>query len=71
MYSVILPSTKLGGGNKKDGTVYLRQLDDASVIRILKENPTEFPDEQRILNMIFDEKFYNLKAPQRKLSGIY
>lgn len=64
MYSVILPSTKLGGGNKKETSVYLRQLDDATVIRFLAEQPITYPDEQRILNMMFDDRFYDIKALQ-------
>lgn len=69
MYSVILPSSKLGGGNKRDESVYLRQLDDATVIKYLRENPINYPDEQRVINMMFDDKFYDIKAhrPTRAL----
>lgn len=60
MFSVIMPSTKLGG-NKRHDTVFLRELDDATIIKFLRENPIPYPDEQRVLNMLFDEKFYDTK----------
>jgi hypothetical protein len=67
MYSVILPSTKLGGGYKRDAMVYLRALDDATIIKYLKENPISYPDEQRVLNMLFDDRFYETRSrPKRK-----
>jgi hypothetical protein len=67
MYSVILPSTKLGGGhNKKDDRVYLRQDPDAMVIKHLKENPINYPDEQRVINMMFDDKFYDDKLRRKR-----
>lgn len=59
MYTVIMPSTKLGGGSKKDGTVYMRELDDATIIKYLREHPINYPDERRIVNMLFDERFYD------------
>jgi hypothetical protein len=61
LYSVIQPSSKLGG-NKRDDSVNLRQLDDATVIKHLRENPINYPNEQRIINMMFDDKFYDIKA---------
>jgi hypothetical protein len=67
MYSVVQPTSKLSGGNKRDDSVYLRQLDDATVIKYQRENPINYPDEQRVINMIFDDKFYDIKA--RRLSG--
>lgn len=66
MYSVILPSRKLEGGNKMDGTVYMRKLSDPTVIKYLKEHPIHFPDEQRVLNMLFDDKFYDVKARRKR-----
>lgn len=66
MYSVIMPSTKLSGGNKKHDTVYLRELDDATIIKYLGENPIHYPNEQRVLNMLFDEKFYDTKIPRKR-----
>lgn len=61
MYSVIMPSTKLGGGHKRDDTVYLKELDDATVIKYHKEHPVKYPDVERILNMLFNEQFYDFK----------
>lgn len=66
MYSVILPSRKLGGGYKKDDKVYMRKLSDATVIKYLKEHPIRYPDEQRVLNMLFDDKFYDVKARRKR-----
>lgn len=66
MYSVILPSRRLKGGYKKDDTVYMRKLNDATVIKYLKEHPIRYPDEQRVLNMLFDDKFYDVKARRKR-----
>jgi hypothetical protein len=68
MYSVIMPSTKLNGGKKNNDTVFLRELNDATIIKYLRENPIHYPNEQRVLNMLFDEKFYDKKI-QRKSSA--
>jgi hypothetical protein len=62
MFSVIVPSTKLSNGKNKYDSVYLRELDDATIIKYLNENPIHYPDEQRVLNMLFDDKFYNIKG---------
>lgn len=61
MYTVIMPSTKVGGGNKKDGQVFMRGLDNATIIKYLRAHPIRYPDEQRVLNMLFDEHFYDDK----------
>jgi hypothetical protein len=66
MYSVIMPSTKLNGGNKKHDKVFLRQLDNATIIKYLKENPIHFPNEERVLNMLFDDKFYDTKQRRKR-----
>lgn len=58
MYSVIMPSTKLSGGKKKGDVVYLRQLDDATVIKSMKENNVTYSDDPRILNKLLDEKYF-------------
>ena len=66
MYSVIMPSTKLGiGGSKRGDTVYLRELDDATIIKFLSEHPVKYPNAERVLKMLFDEKFYETK-PQKE-----
>lgn len=62
MYTVIMPSTKVGGGNKKDGQVFMRGLDNATIIKYLRAHPIRYPDEQRVLNMLFDEHFYDDKV---------
>lgn len=66
MYSVIMPSTKLGGGSKKDDTVYLRELDAATIVKYLKTNPVSYPDEMRVLNMLFDERFFDNKVRRKR-----
>lgn len=66
MYSVILPSTKLGGGQKKDEMVYMRPLSDAAVKKYLKDHPVKYPDDQKVLNILFDDNYYDVKA-RRKL----
>ena len=61
MYSAILPSTKLSSGTKRYDSVFLRELDDTTIIKYLKKNPIHYPDEERVLNMLFDEKFFDTK----------
>lgn len=65
MYSVIMPSTKLNEGKKKDNTIYLRQLDDATVIQSLKESNVTYSDDPRILNKIFDERYFTFKSREK------
>lgn len=71
MYSVILPSTKLGAGqgNDRDDVVYMRELDDATVIKYLKDHPIRLPDEQRIVNKLLDDRRYRTKAFDVKASS--
>lgn len=65
MYSVSTASTKNhGAGSRKDDRLYLRELDDATIIKYQKQHPIKYPNEQRILKMLFDEKFYDSKAPR-------
>jgi hypothetical protein len=61
-----MPSTKLSGGKKKSDKVYLRELDDATIIEYLTKNPIHYPDEQRILNMLFDDKFYDKNVRRKR-----
>lgn len=65
MYSVILPSTKLVGGQKKDEMVYMRPLSDAAIIKYQKKYPVKYPDNQKVINMLFDDRFYDVKARQK------
>lgn len=65
MYTVIMPSTKVGGGNKRAGQVYMRELDNATIIKYLRAHPISYPDEKRVLNMLFDERFYDNKIRQK------
>ena len=51
MYSVNLPSTKLGVGNKKDDVIYFRPLDDATIIKYQKEHPVKYPNDNLISNI--------------------
>lgn len=62
MYSVIMPSTKISGTKKKNDVVYLRQLDDATVMKSIKQNNVTYLDDPRILNKLFDETYFNFKA---------
>lgn len=63
MFSVVVPSTKISSsGKNKYDSVFLRELDDATIIKYLNEYPIHYPDEQRVLNMLFDDKFYDIKA---------
>lgn len=64
IYSVILPSTKLGVGNNRNDVVYMKELDDATIIKYMKEHSLHWVDEQRILNMLFDDRHY-VKDRQR------
>lgn len=68
MYSVIVPSSKFSGGKNRYDSVYLRELDDTTIIKYLSENPIDYPDEQRVLNMLFDDKFYErpIKGCQKR-----
>lgn len=66
MYSVIQPSTKHGSGQSNKEIVYLRPLNDAAIVKYLKDHPVKYPDDRKIYNMIFDENFYDFKA-HRKL----
>lgn len=66
MYSIVLPSTKLGTGNQKSDLIYLRELDEGTIMKYLRANPVIYPDEERILNMLFDERFYDTKATRKR-----
>jgi hypothetical protein len=69
MYSVIVPSSKFSGGKNKYDSVFLRELDDTTIIKYLNENPIHYPDEQRVLNMLFDDKFYDRSMKGRQERG--
>lgn len=61
MYSIVLPSTKLSSGTKRYDSVFLKELDDTTIIKYLNKNPIHYPDEERVLNMLFDDKFFDIK----------
>lgn len=56
IFAVKLPS--FGFGNRNNETVILRQLDEKTIMKYLKENPISYSDDERVLNMLFDERFY-------------
>lgn len=56
IFAVKLPSISFG--NKKNETVFLRQQDEKTIMKYLKENPISYSDDERVLNMLFDERFY-------------
>lgn len=66
MYSVTTSSTKHGPGNRRDERLYLRELDDATILKYQKQHPIKYPNEQRILKMLFDEKFYDAAVRRRR-----
>lgn len=66
MYMVVVPGKVAGGGKYRNDMVFLRELDDAAIIQYLNKNPIHYPDEQRILNMLFDDKFYSTKKNKNR-----
>jgi hypothetical protein len=47
---------------RKDDTVYFRELDDNTIIKYLRENPIQLPDDDdKVISMLFNEKFYDNK----------
>lgn len=56
IFAVKLPT--FGFGNKNNETVILRQLDEKTIMKYVKENPISYSDDERVLNMLFDERFY-------------
>lgn len=47
---------------RKDDTVYFRELDDNTIIKYLRENPIQLPDDDdKVISMLFNEKYYDSK----------
>lgn len=66
IFAVKMPSFS-SFGSKKNETVILRQLDDKTIIKLLAENPITYPDDERVLNMLLDDRFYDKKLLDQQL----
>lgn len=67
IFAVKLPSFS-SFSSKKNETVILRQLDDKTIIKFLAENPITYPDDDRVWNMLLDDRFYDNKLLNQELS---
>lgn len=56
IFAVKLPSISFG--SNKNETIFLRQQDEKTIMKYLKEHPISYADDERVLNMLFDERFY-------------
>ncbi|CRK91886.1 CLUMA_CG005506, isoform A [Clunio marinus] len=43
----------------KDDNMYLEEVDDEAKVKYLKQNPIKYPKEQRVINKLFNDKFYS------------
>lgn len=59
MYSVILPSTKIGlDSSSYNGTVYLMELSKKKIFKLLKKYPISYPEnDQATIDKLFHENF--------------
>lgn len=59
MYSVILPSTKIGfDSSSYNGTVYLMELSRKKISKLLKKYPINYPEnDQATIDKLFHENF--------------
>lgn len=60
MYTVLKPSIKLSD-SKNDDSILLMELDDATIVKYMKEHPITYPDEARVIGMLLSDKISNKK----------
>jgi hypothetical protein len=71
MFSVIMPSTKIGAvynnGNNEhyNETIYLKELDDNTIVDYLKKYPIPLPSENDVINKLLKDN-HNLKRKLKK-----
>jgi hypothetical protein len=67
MFTVLKPSIKAGNVSEQDDNVYFRELEEAAILKYLRQYPfLPIAYDENFINILFNDKFYVNRMRKKK-----